>query len=140
MVQRITSFMYLKPKIFAVCFMALSSLPILASAKVVDLTCKVLFALENGPDHIFEFHLDLYQKTNVFWYRGHSYEVIYKFWADDMSVTNTEVLLSGGMEADAQLSKIVINRTTLGFYAETAGSPPVPAAGSCELGRKKLKF
>lgn len=128
------------PKVFAVCFIVLSSFPILASAKVVDLTCNVFFALEKGRDHIFEFHLDLDQNTNVFWYRGHAYEVIYKFWADDMSVTNTEVVLSGGMETDAQLSKIVINRTTLGFYAETAGSTPVPAAGSCELGREKPKF
>ena len=132
--------MYFNPKVFAVCFALMSSLPILVSAKVVDLTCNVLFALEKGPDHIFEFHLDLDQKTHVFWYRGHAYEVIYKFWADDMSVTNTEVVLSGGMDANAQLSKIVINRTTLGFYAETAGSPTVPVAGSCELGREKPKF
>ena len=132
--------MYFNSKVVAVCFTLLISFPTLALAKVVDLTCNVFFALEKGRDHIFEFHLDLDQKTHVFWYRGHAYEVIYKFWADDMTVTNTEVVLSGGMETDAQLSKIVINRTTLGFYAETAGSPPVPAAGSCELGRKKLKF
>lgn len=132
--------MYSKLKFLIFSFVFFCHLPFLASAQVVDLTCKVSFALEQGPEHIFEFHLDLDQKTNVFWYRGHSYEVIYKFWAENMNVTHTEVILSGGMENDAQLSKIKINRTTLGFYAETAGSSPVPAAGSCELGREKPKF
>ena len=132
--------MRFKPKCFAMCFIALSTSPILASAKVVDLTCKVLFAMEQGPEHVFEFSLDLDQRTNVFWYRGRAYDLMYKFWADEMDVSPSEVILSGGMETDAQLSRIVINRTTLGFYAETAGSPPVPAAGSCELGRQKAKF
>lgn len=111
--------------------------PNLASAKPVELTCGVHFALDSGPDHIFEFHLDLEANSNVFWYRGHNYEVIYKFWADTLQVSNSTIKLIGGME-DAKLSEIEINRYTLSFFAKMIDGRP--ANGGCELGRKKAKI
>ena len=114
-----------------------SVFPNLVSAKPVDFTCGIHFALDQGPDHIFEFHLNLEANSNVFWYRGHNYEVIYKFWADNLDVTNSTIKLTGGMQ-DAQFSEIEINRYTLGFFAKMIDGRPV--VGACELGRKKAKI
>ena len=126
-------------KILAAGSLTLSVISTEATADEIELTCDVFFVGDEGPDHIFEFYLDLEAPSNSFKYHGHSYELDYTYSAPEMDVSSSKVLLTAFPDNN-RIENIEIYRYDLSVWIELKQGEGVGGLGPCQIGVKKPGF